>query len=135
VFIGNSKRYSQFFHKIYGEIQNCKVICTSNISEVSKRIDYKFNYESLALEIDSVRDNPLLMLLEILIKCKCPEIHIAGFDGYTKDNSVNYFKEYIPYLYCDDDLIKRNDIISLYLKQMRKKINLKAITKTLYFND
>ncbi len=135
VFMGNSKRYSQFFHKIYGEIQRCKVICTSNISESSKHIDYKFNYGSLALDIESVRDNPLLMLLQILIKCKCSEIYIAGFDGFTKDNSINYFREYIPYLYCDDDLMKRNDAISLYLKKIRSEINLKSLTKTLYFND
>jgi len=135
VFIGNAKRYSQFFHKIYGEIQRSKVICTSNISESSKRIDYKFNYGSLALEIESVRDNPLLMLLQVLIKCKCPEVYLAGFDGYTKETTTNYYKEYIPYLFCDDDVLKRNEDMTLYLNQFKDKIIIKTLTKSIYLNN
>jgi hypothetical protein len=38
--MGNAKRYSQFFHKIYGENSNVKLICTSNITEAGKKIDY-----------------------------------------------------------------------------------------------
>jgi len=135
VFMGNAKRYSQFFHKIYGEIQKCKVICTSNISESGKNIDYKFNYGTLSLDIDSVSDNPLLMLLQILMKCKCQEVYLAGFDGYSQNGESNYYKEYIPYLYCDVDLIKRNDIISLYLNQYQEKIKIKTLTKSEYFKN
>ncbi len=132
VFMGNAKRYSQFFHQIYGEIQKSKVICTSNISESGKRIDYLFNYSSLTLDIESVRDNPLLMLLQILITCNCPGVWLAGFDGFTADTSKNYYREYISYLYCDADPLKRNDIIALYLKQFAAKIEIKTITRSMY---
>jgi 4-hydroxy 2-oxovalerate aldolase len=43
VFMGNSKRYSQFFHKIYGENTMTKIICTSNITEAGRKIDFMVN--------------------------------------------------------------------------------------------
>jgi len=70
VFMGNSKRYSQFFHRIYGDGINVKVICTSNVSPSSKQIDYIFNYGALTNDTESVRDNPLLMVMKILKKMR-----------------------------------------------------------------
>jgi len=130
VFMGNSKRYSQFFHKIYGQQTSSKVICTSNVSESTKKIDYVFNYGSLTMENESIRDNPLLMLLKILKKCTVENIVLAGFDGYSGANTDNYYNDYIPLLYCDDDVMKRNEAISQSIKDM--ELNITSITKTIY---
>lgn len=133
VFMGNSKRYSQFFHKIYGDEQNCKVIATSNITESGKRIDYVFNYGSLSDDNETIRDNPLLMIIKILKKCDIKEITLAGFDGYTVDNEKNYYKEYIPLLYCQDDVLKRNSAIAENIKGLGKDLSIKSITTSMYF--
>lgn len=133
VFMGNSKRYSQFFHKIYGQKKNCKVICTSNIAKSTKRIDYVFNYSSLTMETETIRDNPLLMLLKILQKCSVNNVVLAGFDGYSGTNAANYYGDYIPLLYCDDDVTKRNEAISESIRDLAKSMPITSITKTMYF--
>jgi 4-hydroxy 2-oxovalerate aldolase len=132
VFMGNAKRYSQFFNKIYRNDLNVKVICTSNVSESNKKIDYKFNFNSLVNEDDLIRDNPVLMLLKILVKMKIKDAYLAGFDGYSADNSKNYPGEYIQFLYCDDDVVLRNEAVKKALAVIGKDIQLQFLTPTLY---
>ena len=132
VFMGNSKRYSQFFHKIYGGGKDIKVISTSNITEPGKRIDYMFNYALLIADKAAVRDNPLLMIIKILKKCGVENIQLAGFDGYSEDNELNYYKDYIPLLYCQDDVLKRNNAMAESLKSLCKEISISSLTKTMY---
>jgi 4-hydroxy 2-oxovalerate aldolase len=133
VFMGNSKRYSQFFHNIYGNERDVKVITTSNVTASAKQIDFVFNYGTLLNDAESVRDNPLLMVLKILKKCCSSEIVLAGFDGYTQDNQQNYYGDYIPLLYCQDDVLLRNKIIADKLKEFSLAGKISSITPTLYF--
>lgn len=132
VFMGNAKRYSQFFNKIYRNDLNVKVICTSNIAESNKRIDYKFNFNSLVFEDKFIRDNPVLMLLRILIKMKIKKAYLAGFDGYAPDDTKNYPREYIQFLFCDDNVVLRNDAVKKALFALNKEINLEFLTPSLY---
>lgn len=133
VFMGNSKRYSQFFHNIYGNERDVKLITTSNVTASGKQIDFVFNYGTLLNDDEPVRDNPLLMALNILKKCCFCEIMLAGFDGYTQDSEQNYYGEYIPLLYCQDDVLLRNNIIASKLKEFSLAGNISSITPTLYF--
>ena len=132
VFMGNAKRYSQFFNKIYRENSGIKVICTSNISESNKRIDYKLNFVSLINEDPNIRDNPVLMLLKALIKLGVKNAYIAGFDGYSPKTLNNYLGEYIQFLYCDDDVRLRNKSIRKALALIDKDIKLNFLTPSLY---
>lgn len=132
VFMGNAKRFSQFFHKIYGEIRACKVVCTSNVVDIGRDIDYTFNFAELCIQEESVRDNPLLLLIQILIKAGVAEVYLAGFDGYAEKNEANYFKDYIPYLYCADDVMKRNNLISSYLDKFGESIRIRSLTPSIY---
>jgi 4-hydroxy 2-oxovalerate aldolase len=131
VFMGNAKRYSQFFNKIYKDC-NVKVICTSNVSESNKKIDFKFNFNSLINDDPLIRDNPVLMLLKLLIKMKVETAYLAGYDGYSADNVSNYPGEYIQFLYCDDDVVLRNDAIKKAIAEIRKGIRLEFLTPSLY---
>lgn len=132
VFMGNAKRYSQFFNKIYRKDLNVKVICTSNIAESNKKIDYKFNFNSLVNEDALIRDNPMLMLLKILTKMKIKKASLAGFDGYSADDTQNYPNEYIQFLYCDDNVILRNEVVKKELAVIGKDIHLEFLTPSLY---
>ncbi len=134
VFMGNSKRYSQFYNKIYMGECSAKVICTSNIAESNRKIDYIFNFNSLISEDDVIRDNPVLMLLNLLTNMKINTVFLAGFDGYTNDNMKNYPEEYIPFLYCNDQVILRNEAIRKAIRSLDNKISLKPLTSSFYFS-
>ena len=135
VFMGNSKRYSQFFHNIYDDDAPRKVICTSNITESSKKIDYFFNYGDLIVQNEFIRDNPLIMLMKILEKTNISEIVLAGFDGYTMENNENYYNAYIPFLYCHSDVLKRNEAIKVFMKNYNHNVKLSTLTPSIYLND
>jgi 4-hydroxy 2-oxovalerate aldolase len=130
--MGNAKRYSQFFHKIYGENSNVKLICTSNITEAGKRIDYVINYSSLLSEVEVIRDNPFIMFLHLLKKIDVKEVWLAGFDGYVQDNADNYYGEYVRLLYCQENVIMRNDAIKKELGILSSVIMIKSLTPTRY---
>jgi 4-hydroxy 2-oxovalerate aldolase len=132
VFMGNAKRYSQFYNKIYKRDSDVRVICTSNVSESNKKIDYKFNFNSLINEDKLIRDNPVLMLLKVLVKMKVKNVYMAGFDGYSPDNEKNYPVEYIQFLYCDDDVVLRNEAVKKALAVMGKSIKLEFLTPSFY---
>jgi 4-hydroxy 2-oxovalerate aldolase len=133
VFMGNSKRYSQFFNKIYMSDCGAKVICTSNISESNRKIDYTFNFNSLINEDAVIRDNPVLMLLKIVINMNISKVYLAGFDGYANDNGNNYPAEYIPFLYCDEQVVLRNEAIRKFITGIENSITLELITPSIYF--
>lgn len=135
VFMNNSKRYSQFFHNIYVKDRHVKVITTSNVTSSGKHIDYVFNYGQLLDETEGVRDNPLLMALKMLNNVGCEEVVLAGFDGYVQDAVHNYYGEYIPLLYCQDDVLLRNSALAENLMTIGKTINLSTITKSKYFQS
>lgn len=136
VFISNAKRYSQFFCKLYGDkIQNIKKIYTSNITEVGEKLDYVVNYSALVTDSDVIRDNPLSMFLKLLTKLSISEVRLAGFDGYTTDNSKNYYGEYIPFLYCQDNVLLRNDALKVELQKYKSSMSIKTLTPSLYFEE
>ncbi|MDO9334134.1 MAG: aldolase catalytic domain-containing protein [Dehalococcoidales bacterium] len=132
VFFGNAKRYSQFYDEIYKDGASAKVICTSNVSESNKFIDFTFNFNSLISREEPIRDNPMLMLLKILVKINVKSAALAGFDGYSYRNADNYFEEYIKFLYCSDDVILRNNIIKNKVKDLKNEIELRFVTPSAY---
>ena len=133
VFMGNSKRYSQFFNKIYMSGCNAKVICTSNISESNRKIDYTFNFNSLINDDCVIRDNTVLMLIKILINMKIEKVYLAGFDGYAHDTVNNYPEEYIPFLYCNDEVVLRNAAVKKFIASIENSISLQLLTPSIYF--
>jgi 4-hydroxy 2-oxovalerate aldolase len=132
VFMGNSKRYSQFFHKIYEENSKVKIICTSNITEVGKRIDYTVNYSNLLAESENIRDNPLIMFLHLLKKMDIKTVWLAGFDGYVQDNTENYYGDYVRLLFCQDNVVLRNEAMKDELKEISLHIKMHFLTSTKY---
>jgi 4-hydroxy 2-oxovalerate aldolase len=130
VFIGNSKRYSQFFHRVCEE--TLKIICTSNITEAGHKIDFLVNYSVLLANDESIRDNPLIMFLYLLKRIGIAKIWLAGFDGYVHDNSTNYYSEYIRFLYCNDDVVLRNDAIKKEIAAISEYMQIISLTPTKY---
>ncbi len=132
VFMGNAKRYSQFFSRIYIENSKVKLICTSNITETKEKIDYKVAYAPLVTDVDCIHDNPLVLLLNLLIKLDIKNVAIAGFDGYIPDNSKNYYSDYTFFLFCQENVLLRNEAIKNFIRSKKDKISLFSITESLY---
>jgi 4-hydroxy 2-oxovalerate aldolase len=72
------------------------------------------------------------MLLKILFKMKIKNAYLAGFDGYSADNSKNYPGEYIQFLYCNDDVVLRNEAVKKALGKIMENIKIKFLTPSLY---
>jgi len=132
VFMGNAKRYSQFFSAIYSANGKVKTICTSNITEAEQHIDYVVNYPSLLSKEECIRDNPLMMLLHLLKKIGVKNITMAGFDGYKERNEENYYGAYIPMLYCQENVLLRNAAIKEEIKSLSDCMRITSLTKTRY---
>jgi 4-hydroxy 2-oxovalerate aldolase len=132
VFMGNAKRYSQFFHKLYGVGVNVKIICTSNITEAGRKIDFLVNYSSILADDPVIRDNPLVMFLRLLKNIGTREIWLAGFDGYTQDNTHNYYGDYLRLLYCQDNVVLRNEAIKKELRDISRFLQVSFLTPTRY---
>jgi 4-hydroxy 2-oxovalerate aldolase len=132
VFMGNAKRYSQFFHKLYRESAKVKIICTSNVTEAGRKIDFLVNYSTLLADDQVIRDNPLVMFLHLLKNIGLTEIWLAGFDGYTQNNSENYYGDYLRLLYCQDNVILRNEAIKNEICEMQQFIRISSLTPTRY---
>ena len=132
VFMGNAKRYSQFFHEMYRDDTDAKIICTSNITEPGNKFDYVVNYSALLAENPVIRDNPLIMFLQLLKNIAVTEIWMAGFDGYTQDNSINYYTDYIRLLFCQDNVVLRNEAIKDWLTDNSSAIQVNSLTPTRY---
>ncbi|MBM7023989.1 aldolase catalytic domain-containing protein [Treponema sp. Marseille-Q4523] len=131
VFMGNAKRYSQFFNALH-DTNRIKTICTSNITETDKKIDFIVNYSSLLSRIDCIRDNPLVMLLYLLKKLHKTEVTLAGFDGYVEQNTQNYYEAYIPMLFCQENVLLRNQAIKEEIVLLKNAITVRSLTKTKY---
>lgn len=133
VFMGNAKRYSQFFSKIYSDAMAVKLICTSNITEANKKIDFVLNYASLVCaENNAIYDNPLVLFINLLIRLEIENVAIAGFDGYDKNIEANYYTEYVPFLYDTTSIAARNSAIKQYFCDVAEKIKISTITPSKY---
>ncbi|MCR5289410.1 MAG: aldolase catalytic domain-containing protein [Treponema sp.] len=133
VFMGNAKRYSQFFSRIYADNKDVKLICTSNVCESTEHIDYIVNFASLVYkQNDAVYDNPLVLFLTLLVRLGVTKVSLAGFDGYNGEISKNYYMEYAPLLYDTHNVSERNRAIKMFLDQVSSKIQVCFLTESRY---
>jgi 4-hydroxy 2-oxovalerate aldolase len=132
VFMGNPKRYNQFFDRIHSPDRREKVICTSNISDAAQGIDFLLDFKSLMCEEKVVRDNPALMLLKALARAGKSRVAMAGFDGYSSSGAADYCSDYVKYLYCDEDVMKRNEAVRSQLSSLSSRITVDFITPSAY---
>lgn len=108
-----------------------KVILTSNVqTDYSKCI--RVNYASYLMGNGLVADNPVLMVLQMLIAMEIKEVAIAGFDGYRFTASENYFAPELAMGSSIENKIERNKLISEAIKRLASCISINFITKSLY---
>lgn len=94
VFVSNGQRYGRILHLLRKWHGSMKIIVTSNIMDELDVCDYVVNYSSLTAEME-LKDNSMLMLLQLLKKIGVQEVWFAGFDGFSSHESSNYFDQYL----------------------------------------
>ncbi len=125
VFLGNIRRYNKIDYR-----NKSKVICTSNITD-SSNADYVVNFSSLTGSNSDIFDNSGLMALRLLEKLGVDEVFIAGFDGYSETESVDYYDNgFVSYPH--HRISMKNDLIAEEINEIKKRIKLSFLTPTKY---
>lgn len=123
-FFSNPMRYSMIEDKCDME----KVLVTSNLIDICNT-DNILNYAELYFDEKGKCDNCVIMLLKLMIKLGKKQVYVAGFDGYQSEK-CNYISSYMASQYTkglDENIRNKN-----YLTDIRKKINVKFLTASLY---
>lgn len=131
MFITNSKRYNQHVTAITDNVNNLKLIATSNLTRTNGSFDYKLDYETL-IDRDAVfMDNSFIMLLKALIKAGVKEVALAGFDGYSQ-NDDNYYSSQMEYDFAKRMGEEINSYVNKMIPELSKNIHIQFITSTIY---
>ncbi|TKC15504.1 aldolase catalytic domain-containing protein [Robertmurraya kyonggiensis] len=132
VFISNSKRFEKVEDTFHQKNEAMSCITTSNITVSNKYTTLQVNYSDLLNENPMIADNAALMLLKLLRRLSVKSVYFAGFDGFTINQSTNYFTPNLNTNAKPEDLVKINDAIRQYLSFMEKKMEIQFITSTVY---
>ncbi|MBP3489074.1 MAG: aldolase catalytic domain-containing protein [Roseburia sp.] len=123
IFVSNLRRYSEL-----DEAVREKCIFTSNIPTETGYM--KVRYASLLNNIDEVRDNAGLMLIQLLKNLGAKEVYIAGIDGYSHMAKSNYAIEDMSLMASNIILDARNRGMELLIREYSQKMAIHFITES-----
>jgi len=130
-FVSNNKRFETIVESGKLSSKEVEVILTSNISP--NNVDFiQVNYNDLLNETQAVRDNAMLMLLKLLTTLNVKKVFLAGFDGYSYDNTQNYADKNMIINTSNKVITDLNLGISEVLTELTKKLDMNFITPSLY---
>lgn len=132
LFISNAKRYVQLSTKLLQLSPQISIIATSNVTSAGKPFDYVLNYSALLDEEAWIVDNPLIMLLKLLIQFGIKNVFLAGFDGFNKAETANYINENMEHEFTREKAIQLNRDVEASVKRLGSDVKLHFITDTLY---
>lgn len=123
IFVSNIRRF-----KVLDDQLQSKVIITSNIAKDDCFL--KVNYADLINGEERVADNAGLMLIKLFINLGIPEVFLAGYDGYSYENTQNYANESLKLLYRKDDFDSLNKGMNNILCEYLEKIKINFYTQS-----
>jgi 4-hydroxy 2-oxovalerate aldolase len=130
-FVSNEKRFESLFKNENDCSFKTKLIITSNINGQNYE-SISINYSNLLNNINDVRDNSTLMLLNLLVKLNVEKVLVAGFDGYSYDNINNYADEKMSLTTSRKTIKNLNEGVVKVLEKISKEIEIDFITPTKY---
>lgn len=125
LFLNNARRY----HEVEA-VTNQQFIVTSNLSITERGI--RICYEKYLNDHEYVRDNALLMLIKFLIEMNAKKVYLAGVDGYSYNENMNYIEKSLKHVLNNYEFI--NQGIKEQLELFSEKIEIEFITKPRYLN-
>lgn len=129
IFVSNIRRFEELSADKYP-----KTIITSNIT-TANNVFLKVRYGDLINNVDNVKDNSVLMIINFLISLGVKNILLAGIDGYTLNVNENYAYSQMNLFNNEEQLIQaKNTGLVKVLKEFMKKIDIKFVTKPKFLN-
>ena len=129
VFISNPIRYNLILPALCNK--KTKVIGTSNVTSVGSEFDYTVRYDKL-ISRNSIWDNSLAILLNLLKKIKVSQIELAGFDGFKQNPEENYLDSNFDLSKEYSYLSSVNNCLTLMIKDYRKNLKITFLTNSIY---
>lgn len=134
MFISNSKRF-EYLSDLSSEISNTTtMITTSNIAPSKDSSALIVNYSDLIINDSTISDNAGMMLIKLLSQLSVSSVYLAGFDGFDLNKLNNYFNKELINNVEVEELRKKNEAISNYIKFISKNMNIYFVTDSLYSN-
>lgn len=132
IFLTKAKRYTQLINDLQGSInEGADIIATSNVTKTAGKFRYVLRYEDLIDKETEIIDNSLVMLLKAMQVINVKEVHLAGFDGYSKSDD-NYFDVSREYSYVKEKASYLNQYVQDFLEVEKDNMNVEFITKSRY---
>jgi 4-hydroxy 2-oxovalerate aldolase len=129
VFISNNKR----LEAINGFGENHNIICTSNVEYAEKQVSHVIDYSKWVYRKGGrTSDNPLLIMINLLINIGVSKVYLAGFDGFTADSANNYLDEGMQTFLSQSKVNDINELLSEAILYCSKLIDISFITPSLY---
>ena len=133
VFVSNGKRYVPLSNQLASAGTRARTIATSNVACVDGEFDFTVDYSKLLDPDFFIIDNSLLMLLKLLAQFGVGKVALAGFDGYRANAAgCNYLDMAMEYSFSEEKAAKVNSFVVESLKEMRKKMEIRFVTPSLY---
>lgn len=123
----------EVFQKIKEIDQN--VITTTSITDKNDGKIEVIDYEKWILVDGEVQDSSGILAINLLTACDVQEILLAGFDGFHVDVNKNYFDKSMNHPITPEQAGKRNAFFRKYISNVRTKIPVTFLTKSLYDED
>lgn len=133
IFISNLKRFNLLKESTVLDDERFKLIVTSNITTKYRKNQDIINYMDFLIKEDSdVSDNAGLMLLKLLSDLNVETIYLAGFDGFDFKAQSNYFDDTLMGNIDKLVVLKKNQSMQKYIKEILKDSRYEFLTESLY---
>jgi 4-hydroxy 2-oxovalerate aldolase len=127
IFVSNLRRF-----RTLDISKRRRAIATSNILE--DNVYLKTSYAKLLNNEESVRDNAGMMLIKFLILLGVDDIWIAGFDGYSHEETENYADEKMSFVNKNSVFDALNVGMKKVLTEYAKDVNIRYLTTPKYIS-
>lgn len=109
-----------------------KIIATSNIDVLEYDDQLIVNYSDYNLFDGNETDISGIIIINLLIKLGAKNVVLAGFDGFSVDINNNYYDKLLQRPVNSSTMIERNDALCRYLKDIKDKVKITFLTKSMY---
>ncbi len=132
VFISNNKRLELL------QTTNTKkktIICTSNVEYDEKQVFHVIDYSKWIYRRNGrTSDNPLMIMINLLINIGVHKVCLAGFDGFSADVSSNYLDDSMQMVISQSKANDINELLTDAISHYSKLIEISFVTPSLYDN-
>lgn len=134
IFITNTKRYQHYANIFINQVNDFKIIATSNIKPLHNEFDYVLNYGKLMNKDELIGDNSMSMLLTAFKNMQVKNLALAGFDGFGHAHK-DFYDNFLTFSNMPKDMDLFNEAIANQLEDFKQYMNIEFITQTKYLKN